>query len=427
MDSIEVTPVEAPIDALVRPPGSKSFTNRALVVAALAEGTSQLVDPLVADDTVVMRAGLRRFGVEIDDRSDIWSVTGLNGRFGAPTGPIDVGASGTTGRFLTAAAALSDGPTIIDGTPRMRERPIAHLTDALTALGADVMSHNGCPPVELTPSPLHGGVVDVDMSASSQFLSAMLLIAPAVGEEVTLRIAGPDPVSRTYLTSTLEVMTAFGADVAVGDDGAAFHVQPTGYRATEYRIEPDASASAYPLAAAAVTGGRVSIAGIPRRSTQPDLALVDALVAMGCSVERTDVALTLIGPSDGLRPIDIDMSGAPDASLALAVVAAFASGPSHLHGLRTLRLKETDRLAALHTELTRIGARPEIEGDSLSITPGPLRGANIDTYDDHRMAMSFAIAGLVVPGMVINDPGCVAKTWPTFFDDLGAMSSSRVA
>ncbi|MGF1666940.1 MAG: 3-phosphoshikimate 1-carboxyvinyltransferase [Acidimicrobiia bacterium] len=415
-----VTPIDHPVQAVVRPPGSKSFTNRALIVSALASGgASRLTDPLEADDTVAMRECLRGLGVLIDDVDDPWLVLGTGGRLTAPESPLDARASGTTARFVTAAAVLADGPVTIDGTARMRQRPMAHLLDALTVLGANVTSNGGYPPVTITPAPMHGGEVTIDGTASSQFVSALLMLAPMLDATTTIRLAGGEVVSRPYLTSTLEVMEAFGAQVE--DLGDAFQVAPTGYRKAHYDIEADASAAAYPLVAAAITGGVVSIEGIPASSTQADLALVDVLETMGCTVERGATRIVLAATGRSLRGVDVDMNLAPDAVLALAVACLFSDGPSRIRNVGNLRIKETDRLLALETEIRRLGAGALVEGDDLLITPGPLHGAAIETYDDHRMAMSFALAGLRVPGVNIIDPGCVAKTWPSFFDVLDQM------
>jgi 3-phosphoshikimate 1-carboxyvinyltransferase len=414
-----VTPLDHPVEASIRPPGSKSFTNRALIVAALAdEGASRLHDPLEADDTLAMRACLRDLGVRVDDSDDPWLVLGTGGRLEAPSAPLDARASGTTARFVTAIAPLASGPVTIDGTHRMRERPIGHLVDALKAMGADIESHDGFPPVDVRPSRLVGGEVVIDGRASSQFVSALLMVAPMVGETVTIRLAGGDLVSRPYVVSTLEVMEAFGADVEDRQDH--FVVAPTGYRKAHYDIEADASAAAYPLVAAAITGGVVAIEGIPTTSTQADLALLDVLESMGCVVQRQHSRAILHAPYR-LKAVDTDMNDAPDAVLALSVACLFSDGPSRIRNVGNLRLKETDRLAALETELRRVGAEAKVEGDDLVIVPKPLHAATIETYDDHRMAMSFALVGLRIPGIEIVDPGCVAKTWPTYFDVLDAM------
>lgn len=412
-----VTSIDEPLDAVVRPPGSKSLTNRALVAASLvAPGSvSRLVDPLEADDTIVMRDGLRALGVMIDDVDDPWLVLGAGGAL--TPGDIDAGASGTTARFLTAVAATVDGTVGIDGSARMRERPIGPLVDALVGLGAKVESAGGYPPLTVT-GPVAPGSTSVSGAVSSQFLTALLLIAPTLGEQVTIEVTD-GLVSAPYIAGTIEVVSAFGGSVVV--DGPVHVVAPTGYRKTTYEVEADASAAVYPAVAAAVAGGTVAIAGIPEHSTQPDLAVLDHLVAMGCRVARDRGLIVVHGPEGSLDPVDVDLSVAPDGALGLAVACLFASGPSRLRGLGTLKVKETDRLTALATEIRRLGAGAEVDGDALVIHPRVMAGAEIQTYDDHRIAMSFSLAGLRVPGVTIADPGCVSKTWPGWFDVLEAM------
>ena len=414
-----VRQVTAPINAVVRPPGSKSETNRALVLGALASGgVTRLWGALEAEDSLAMRQALRGLGVMIDDNDDPWMVLGTGGDLKVPNSTLDVGASGTTARFLTAVAALVRGPVEIDGTRRMRERPIGDLTSALSQLGADVETTDGNPPVRINGGGLTGGVVPIDGSQSSQFVSALLMIAPMLHEPLTIEIQG-GLVSSRYVDGTMAMMRQFGAEVRVGDE--RFDVAPTGYRKTHIEIEADASAAAYPLVAAAITGGVVGIEGIPAESIQPDLRISAALELMGCDVLRTAALLELRGPAEKLKPIDVDMEMAPDAALALAVACLFADGSSRIRGLSTLRLKETDRLEALRTEICRLGASATIEGDDLHISPAPLQPTRVVTYDDHRMAMSFALVGLKAPGIEIDDPGCVAKTWPQFFTVLESL------
>lgn len=415
-DVYVVDPVTDPVEAVVRPPGSKSGTNRALILGSLASGgVSRLWGALEADDTVVMRSCLRELGVMIDDVEDPWLVLGSEGELAVPKRLLDVGASGTTARFITAVSALVPGPVEIDGTARMRERPIGELTAALAQLGARVETDSGTPPVRIVGGGLSGGTVTIDGSRSSQFVSALLMIAPMVGEPVTIDVEG-NLVSHRYVDTTLEMMRAFGAEVEETETG--YRVAPTGYQKTHLQIEADASAAAYPLVAAAITGGRIGIEGIPAASTQPDLLLVSVLERMGCLVRHSGTRIELEGPTGGLRSVDADMADAPDAALALAVACLFADGPSRIDGLSTLRHKETDRLAALRNEIVRVGGSAAIEGDALVVSPGELRPARVETYDDHRMAMSFALVGLVVEGIEILDPGCVAKTWPRYFEML---------
>jgi 3-phosphoshikimate 1-carboxyvinyltransferase len=416
---IQIRPLTRPIATVVRPPGSKSFTNRALVTAALASGVTRLHDPLVADDTKAMLTGLRGFGISIDDNDDPWLVLGSGGDLIAPSVPVDAGMSGTTARFLVAVASLArGGPVTVTGRGRMLIRPQEELIAALSAAGIGVESDNGHLPITISgEGGLRGGSIPIDPSRSSQFVTALLLVAPLAERAVELVLSGPS-VSRPYLTSTMEVMAAFGADV--DDRGDRFVIKPTGYRATHYYIEADASAAAYPLVAAAITGGSIGVEGIPSASTQADLALVNVLETMGCTVHRMTHRLDLVGPPT-LRPVDVDMNEAPDAVLALAVACVFAEGKSRIRNVGNLRLKESDRLSGLKAEIRRLGGFAEIEGDDLLVGPGELRGAIVQTYDDHRMAMSMALVGLRVPGVIIEQPEVVTKTWPGYFKMLARL------
>ncbi len=412
---MEIAVRRRPVRAVVRPPGSKSITNRALVVSALAGGgASRLGGPLDADDTEVMRAGLRRLGVLIDDVDDPWLVLGTGGGLSTPDGVLDVGASGTTARFLTAVAALAPAEVTIDGSKRMRERPIGDLASALGEAGVEVSTSAGFLPLTVGGGGFSGGEITVDVSRSSQFLSALLMTAPLARRETVIRTRGT-LVSGPYVQTTLEVMRAFGAEVESGDR-RTLRVNPCGYRASAFEVEADASAAVYPMAAAAITGGVVGVEGLSPGSTQADLGVVEVLEEMGCAVRWQGTRLVVEGPPDGaLAGVDRDMSGMPDAVLGLSVVCLFADGPSRLRRLGTLRLKETDRLAALACELSRAGAEATVEGNDLIIAPRPLRPARFHTYDDHRLAMSFALVGLRQAGVEILDPGCVTKTWPGFF------------
>ncbi len=419
MDVLAVTTIDRPIEAVVRPPGSKSITNRALVVAALATGgVSRLEGPLDAADTRVMRRALASFGVMIDDVDDPWLVLGSGGRLQVPDQTVDVGASGTTARFVTALAALAPGETRIDGTPRMRRRPISELTDALGALGVATDTAGGYPPVTVGGGHLAGGSVTVDASRSSQFVSAVLMVAPLA--DAPLTIEARSLVSAPYVETTLEVMRAFGASVEPEGD-RRWTVASDGYRPAHLEIEADASAAVYPLVAAAICGGVVAVEGIPETSTQADLAILDVLAAMGCEVRREPSRILLAGPSRRLAAVDVDMNSAPDAVLGLSVACLFAEAPSRIRNVGNLRLKETDRLEALVTEIRRVGADARVEGDDLVVIPGEIRPAAVRTYDDHRMAMAFALVGLARPGIEILDPGCVEKTWPGYFEMLASL------
>ena len=415
-----------PLAARVRVPGSKSITNRALLVAALARGTSRLSGALESDDTRVMRVALAALGCKLEVDGDALRVHGRDGRFTAPAAALDVANSGTTARFLTAAAALADGPVVIDGSPRMRERPIADLVDALGALGArcEILGRAGCPPVRVAGGGLAGGVARIDARRSSQYVSAVLLAAPYARQDVTLVAESGRVVSRPYVDLTLALMRDFGADAGWCAQDSLRVAAGRGYRARDYAIEPDASAAAYPFCAAAIAGGRVRVEGVAKGSLQSDFRLLDVLARMGCHVRRGDDFAEVEGPGGALRAVDVDLNDLPDAALALAVVALFADGTTHIRNVANLRIKESDRLAALEAELRRLGADARADSDSLAITPGRLRGAEIHTYDDHRMAMAFALAGLRIPGVAIRDPGCVSKTWPGYFSMLDALRAA---
>jgi 3-phosphoshikimate 1-carboxyvinyltransferase len=408
------------LDARVRVPGSKSLTNRALVATALADGESALRGGLASDDTHVMLEALRALGCAVASDTEPWRVPGCGGRLRAPAHPLDTGNSGTTARFLTAAACLADGPVVIDGSPRMRERPIDDLVNALAGVGAhcEILGEAGCPPLRVDGGGLHGGSAVIDASRSSQYVSAVLLASPYAETDVELEIAGGVLVSRPYVELTLQVMDAFGARAEWSAPDRLRVAAGHPYRARDYAIEPDASSAAYPFCAAAIAGGRVRVDGVPRDSLQADFRLLGILERMGCRVRRDADAVELIGPDGPLRAVDVDMNDLPDAVLALAVVALFADGPTHIRNVANLRIKESDRLTALETELRKLGADARADADSLRIQPGALHGAEIATYDDHRIAMAFALAGLRVPGVIIRDPDCVSKTWPGYFSML---------
>jgi len=414
-----------PLDGRVSVPGSKSITNRALLLAALADGESRLSGGLESDDTVVMRAALGAMGIGLETttsgsgESESWIVRGRGGRFELPGRPLDCGNSGTTVRFLTAALCLAPGPIVVDGNARMRERPISDLVTSLRALGAEltIEGEADCPPVRIHGGGLAGGAALIDGSRSSQYVSAIAQVAPYARRDVELAFKDGIIVSRPYIDLTLDVMRAFGAEAEWRGDERLWIKAGQPYQPRDYTIEPDASSAAYPFCAAAISGGRVSVAGIPADSLQADFKILGLLERMGCRVERQDDCVSVSGPKDRLRSLgEIDMNDFPDAVLAYAVVALFADGPTTIQNIANLRIKETDRLAALETELQKLGARAKAGPDSLRIEPGPMHGAEIETYDDHRMAMSFALAGLRIPGVVILDPGCVSKTWPAYFE-----------
>lgn len=421
-DPLPIRP-RGPLDGTLRPPGSRSLTNRALIAAALADGESRLPGATESDDTLAMAGGLVALGIRVAREPGAWLVAGQGGVLRAQ-GRLDVRASGTTARFLAAVATLAQGESLLDGTERMRERPIAELVAALRGLGAgvEILGEEGCPPLRIAGGGLRGGEIEIDASRSSQFVSGLLLAAPCAAGPVTLRLAGGRLVSRPFLELTLQVMEAFGVSVAWNGRDELHVPEGSRYQAREYAIEPDAQSAVYPFCAAAIAGGEVRVDGIPGDSRQTDLRLLDVLEAMGCAIEReTDHIIVRRAPDRTLRGLEFDGNAFPDAVLALAVVALFAEGPTTVRGLGHLPLKETDRLAALRTELRRLGAGAETGADWIRIEPGALHGAAIDTYHDHRMAMSFALAGLRVPGVEIRDPGCVTKTWPEYFAVMEAL------
>jgi 3-phosphoshikimate 1-carboxyvinyltransferase len=417
-----------PIDATVRVPGSKSITNRALLVAALADGESELTGALHSDDTRYMAAALNALGVKVESNEPgaNFHVAGDGGTFPAPEAELFVGNAGTAMRFLTAALPLGHGRYRIDGAPRMRQRPIAPLLAALDDLGADARSElgTGCPPVVVNASGLRGGATRMAGDLSSQFFSGLLLAAPYARDGVAVEVIG-ELVSKPYLPMTAAVMAAFGVRADLdATDWRRLAVEPgQRYRGRPFRVEPDASNASYFFAAAAVTGGRVRVEGLGRESTQGDLRFVDVLAAMGADVEIGDDFTEVRGPRDGeLRGVDLDLGPISDTAQTLAAIAPFATGPTTIRGIGHARLKETDRVAALAVELRRLGQDVDEVADGLSIAPRPIRPADVDTYDDHRMAMSFAVAALRAPGIHLRDPGCVAKTFPGFFDVLDAVT-----
>ena len=413
-----------PVVGAVTPPGSKSITNRALVCAALADGTTTLSGVLRSDDTGVMIACLEDLGIKVavDWSRHVVTVTGCGGRIPSNQADLHVGNSGTTIRFLTAMVATGNGQFALDGVPRMRERPIGDLLDVLASLGVGVQSHSpgGCPPVTVNTTGLRGGDVTVRGNISSQFLSGLMLAAPAAESSVNIRVEG-QLVSRPYVEMTRRVMLAFGADVHVTEEQHFKILAPSPYVATEYAIEPDASAASYFWAVAAITRGQVTVEGLSKDSLQGDVAFCECLEKMGCDVDYGSSSITVTGAP--LRGIDVDMNDISDTVQTLAAVAVFAKGPTTIRGVAHIRHKETDRIGDLVTELRKLGARAREKEDGLQIIPNALHGAEIETYDDHRMAMSLSLVGLRVPNVVILNPGCAAKTYPGFFDDLECLAS----
>lgn len=414
---LPIPTVAGPVRGSIRPPGSKSITNRALVVAALADGRSRLTGVLDSDDTRVMIDGLRRLGVEVHQDFDNASVEieGCRGRPPAESADLELENSGTSIRFLTTLCALGRGEFRLDGNKRMRERPIQDLVDAMQQWGLDVRCERdtGCPPVVVQATGLPGGSTSVSGNISSQYLSALLMVAPCAETPVDVGIVG-ELVSKPYVEMTLAVMRDFG--VHIDADDPAFHIAPEVYRATNYEIEPDASAASYFFAAAALTGGEVTVEGISLSALQGDVGFVHILEQMGCTVKESAAGITVRGGE--LHGVDVDMNSVSDTAQTLACVAVFAEGPTRIRNIAHVRHKETDRITAVATELRLLGVRVEEHDDGLTIRPGPIKPGVVQVYDDHRMAMSFSLLGLKAEGVMIANPGCTAKTYPGYWDDM---------
>jgi 3-phosphoshikimate 1-carboxyvinyltransferase len=428
-----VEPIEGPLDATVSLPGSKSLTNRALVCAALADGVSAIEGALAADDTEAMALALRALGAGISPGPNgrrgegatapaRLTVTGTGGALAPGPLDLDLRLSGTSSRFLLPLVALGRGRYRLDGRPPLRARPMGPVLAAIEALGARVEPHGPAghlPVTVVAPGHLIGGRLDVPGDTSSQYVSGLLLAAPCFREGLHVRVT-TRLVGRPFVEMTVAVMAAFGAGVAATDDAGhpTFTVNPGPYRGTAYRVEPDASAASYFLSAAAICGGRVTVEGLGDGSLQGDARFTDVLAAMGARVDRSARATTVIGPAHLSGLGDVDLSAMPDMAQTLAAVAVFADGPTRVRGIGFIRGHETDRIAATVRELRRCGVDAREEPDGFVVHPGTPQPARVRTYDDHRMAMSFALLGLRVPGIEIEDPDCVAKTFPSYWQAL---------
>ncbi len=436
MESIAIQPVE-PFDFSVRVPGSKSLTNRALVLAALAKGESILTGVLFADDTRVMLKALEGLGYDltVDEPNETVTVRGDKGGPPARNAMLDLGNSGTSIRFLAALCCLGFGTYELDGIARMRHRPIGELVEALCELGAEIeyLEEDGYPPLEVDAEGpgLTGGHLDLGATLSSQFVSALLMVAPYMPRGLDLEFTGDEITSLPYVKMTLNLMKRFRGKWEAARQYRAIRVTPGRYRAQDYEVEPDASNASYFLAAAAaVPGSRCVVEGIGSRSLQGDAEFCDMLGRMGCGVTQYLDATEVKAPASGrLRGITVDLNGMPDMAQTLACLAVLADGPTTIQRVGNLRVKETDRIAALEKELAKLGAEVVVVGDDLTITPpadGDITPAAIDTYDDHRMAMAFSVIGLARDGVNINDPSCVNKTFPTYFELLDELRRSAL-
>ncbi|MEX0825061.1 MAG: 3-phosphoshikimate 1-carboxyvinyltransferase [Pirellulaceae bacterium] len=425
--TVEIVPGEA-VSGSIRPPGSKSLTNRALLCAAMAEGTSVLAGALHSDDTEAMIEGLRQIGVEIQEdlQAHTLTVHGVAGKPLIPAADIDVGNSGTTIRFLTAVLSAAGGRYRLHGVERMHQRPIGDLIKAIEGVleGHAIAETDGsCPPVSIESKGWRAGEIRVAGSISSQYLSGLLMAAPLAEGPIAIHVE-EELVSKPYVEMTCRVMREFGVPVEWDEDALSeFSINaPLPYQPAEYVIEPDASAASYFWAAAAITAGTVTVKGLTRDSLQGDVEFVDVLQRMGCTVSQETEGITVTGSE--LKGIDVDMNGLSDTVQTLAAVALFADGATTIRGVAHNRFKETDRIADLARELRKLKADVSETADGLIIEPPPrsvwdaLQGTVIETYDDHRMAMSLALVGLKIPGLQIANPACTAKTYPEFFYDL---------
>jgi 3-phosphoshikimate 1-carboxyvinyltransferase len=419
-----IKPLSKPIQAVVSVPGSKSLTNRALLLAALANGKTALKNALFSDDPIFFAQSLQMLGFDIflDAENANMEIAGLSGSIPLQKAKLYIGNAGTAARFLTAFLTLGTGNYILDGDSRMRERPIGDLLMALTQLGAQVkgtehLRSTVCPPIEIIASGLTGGKAGIAGNISSQFLSALLMVAPYADTPVEINIT-TELNSKPYVDLTLSIMAEFGVNVE-RDGFKCFLIYPAKYRPiSEYLIESDASSASYFFATPAICGGSVRVENISRKSKQGDMKFLDILEKMGCLVKENNNSVEVIG-SEQIVGVDVDMGDISDTAQTLAAIAPFASSPTHIHGIASARVKETDRIAATCMELRRIGVQVDEHEDGLTIYPAEkTHSALIHTYNDHRMAMAFSLIGLRVPGISIENPGCVAKTFPDFFDRL---------
>ena len=436
-DHLLIEPLDQAFSVSLCPPGSKSLTNRAVLLAALSSGTCDLSGLLCADDAHRMREALITLGINWQATSPTTAtITGNSGTFPKADAKLLLGNAGTATRFLTAACCLGTGIRTIDGIARMRERPIGQLVDPLRQLGAkiDYQANDGFLPLRIEAGGMHGGKITLQPTLSSQYISALLMIAPYLTEPteklpgggLTIDFDG-QPISIPYITMTLSLMRQFGIEADIAPGFTSITVPQGVYKPVNLHIEPDASNASYFSAAAAITpASKCTIKGLGFRSVQGDAGFAEVLQLMGASVICEPDSITVISPPEGekLVGIDIDLNHMPDMAQTLAAVAYFADGPTTIRNVGNLRVKETNRMAAIQVELMKLGAEVDIEGDDIIITPpaNPMLPADetvtINTYDDHRMAMSFAVIGLRKPGVILEDPTCVNKTFPDFYDYL---------
>jgi 3-phosphoshikimate 1-carboxyvinyltransferase len=396
-------------------PGSKSYTHRIIIAVSLADGPCVVENGLQSEDTLLTIAALRQMGVDIDIVGNQFNVMGKNGILKAPEKPVYLGNSGTSMRLLAGVAALCKGVCTLTGSDRMKQRPIQDLLDALSNIGVEVKSTeaNGCPPIEIFGGSVKGGKTGLRCKISSQFLSSLLLIGPYTKEGIDIRVT-EGPVSKPYIDMTVEVMQR--CNVIVEREGYDRFNVPGGqiYKAGTYIVEPDCSQAGYFWGAAAITGARIKVLGINKNTLQGDVQFAQVLGKMGCIVEEESDGISVKGGE--INAIDVDMADMPDMVPTLAVVAAFAKGTSHIENVAHLKAKESDRLGSVVNELIKMGVDATCTDTGMTIKGGNPKGAEIKTYNDHRLAMSFAMAGLKVPGIIIHDEQCVDKSFPTYWE-----------
>jgi len=429
VNEIEIVRLRHPIAASIRVPGSKSITNRALLLAAMADGRSNIFGAGLNDDTRRMASALGGlgFGLAVDEAAARIVVHGQGGAIPARGGELDAGAAGTAMRFLLGFLTLGRGRFRVDGNQRMRERPVGPLLDALAALGVAVRAerNNGCPPVliEVGEEGVRGGAAQIDAAVSSQFVSALLM--PAALWPLGLELTMTGEAARPFITLTLKMMERWGARATMRDGEI---IVPGGQRyaaQANFAVEPDASSASYFAAAAALVGGSVRLEGLHANSMQGDVAFMRLLEQMGAQVEWGADGVKVSGSGKSLTGADVEMSAMPDLVPTLAAIAPFCSSPTRIRGVSFIRHHESDRLRALTTELQRLGASVREYEDGISIEPSHIGAATIETYDDHRVAMAFAVTGLKTGGIRIRNPGCVSKTYPDFFSDLARLQNAE--
>jgi 3-phosphoshikimate 1-carboxyvinyltransferase len=436
---MRIIPIDHPLNATVRVPGSKSITNRALLIASLANGRTKLTNALFSDDSKYFAQALQTLGfdVKLDEANHEMTVVGLGGKIPARKAELFIGNAGTAARFLSAFLTLGHGQYILDGDSRMRERPIGDLVDSLTQLGATITTVDDRPqtvkesaisgqppeislPIKIIANQLRGGKTQIAGDISSQFLSALLMVAPYAQSEIEI-ILSTELNSKPYVDMTIEVMKEFGIEIE-RDGYSRFTIHSANYLPiTNYPVESDASAASYFFAAPAICGGTVTVENISRKSLQGDVAFVEVLQKMGCVVTESDDLITVNRPSS-IVGLDIDMRDIPDTAQTLVAVAPFADSPTRIRGIASARVKETDRVSATCTELKRLGVQVEEHQDGMTIYPcKTFQPANVQTYNDHRMAMAFSLIGLRFDGVTIENPNCVSKTFPNYFEVLDSL------